>query len=202
MEKEKKKGKLKWVIIAIVAVVVLFAIGSSDDEDSNGGNSVAKKTGQVETEQTSSDAKEDSKTDEKQEDKDSESEDKSEFKVGDIVETSDLKISFLSAKKYKSDNQFMQPEKGNIYYRMQFEFENIGDSIENITSIIDWECYADGYSVEQHYFDEDKLEGNLSPGKKAKGSVYFEIPKETKKIELEYKTELWSNKRIVFVVKL
>lgn len=193
MEKEKKKGKLKWVIIAIVAVVVLFAIGSSDDEDSNGGNSVAKKTGQVETEQTSSDAKEDNK---------SESEEKSEFKVGDIVETSDLKISFLSAKKYKSDNQFMQPEKGNIYYRMQFEFENIGDSIENITSIIDWECYADGYSVEQHYFDEDKLEGNLSPGKKAKGSVYFEIPKETKKIELEYKTELWSNKRIVFVVKL
>ena len=104
MEKEKKKGKLKWVIIAIVAVVVVFAIASGGDDDSD---EVAKKTGQVETEQTSSDAKEDNK---------SESEEKSEFKVGDVVETSDLKISYLSAKKYKTDNEFMQPKKGNVYY--------------------------------------------------------------------------------------
>ncbi|MCI5937369.1 MAG: DUF4352 domain-containing protein [Eubacterium sp.] len=189
MEKEKKKGKLKWVIIAIVAVVVVFAIASGGDDDSD---EVAKKTGQVETEQTSSDAKEDNK---------SESEEKSEFKVGDVVETSDLKISYLSAKKYKTDNEFMQPKKGNVYYRMQFEFENIGDSDESVTSLADWECYADGYSVEQQYFDEDELDGNLSPGKKAKGSVYFEVPKDAKEIKLEYETEFWSSKKIVFVVK-
>lgn len=84
---------------------------------------------------------------------------------------------------------------------MQFEFENIGESDESVTSLTNWECYADGYSADQHFFDEDELDGNLSPGKKAKGSVYFEVPKEAKEIKLEYETEFWSTKKIVFVVK-
>ena len=56
------------------------------------------------------------------------------FTIGDVVETSDLKISFLSAGEYTSDNEFMQPKDGNVYYRMEFEFENISDSDQYISS--------------------------------------------------------------------
>lgn len=125
---------------------------------------------------------------------------KNEFNVGDIVETEDLKISFLSADKFKSDNEYIQPKKGNIYYRMQFEFENIGDSDKTISSMMNWSCYADDYSVEQAFFDDD-IDASLSPGKKIKGSVYFEVPKDSKSITLEYETNFWTEDKIVFIVK-
>ena len=39
------------------------------------------------------------------------------FVTGDVIETSVLRISFLSAEQYISDNEFIQPEKGHIYYK-------------------------------------------------------------------------------------
>ena len=44
-----------------------------------------------------------------------------------------------------SDNQYIQPNEGNVYYRMEFEFENISDH-DQLASSWDFECYADDYS--------------------------------------------------------
>lgn len=123
------------------------------------------------------------------------------FRVGDVVETSNLRITFVSAKKYKEENEFSQPKKGNMYYRMQFEFENIGNSDETISSLSDWDCYADGYAVEQYFGGEDEMDASISTGKKIRGSVYFEVPKDAKSITLEYKTNIFTNDKIEFIAK-
>lgn len=34
-----------------------------------------------------------------------------------------------------------------------------------------------------------------------KGAVYFEIPQNAQSIELNYKTDLWSGGKVVFIVK-
>lgn len=180
------KGKWKWVVIIIIAIVIIGSIADGNDSDE------PRKTGEV----ASSDS---SKTSQK---KKKDSKKKNTFKVGDIVETPNLKISFISAKKYKSKNQLVKPKKGYIYYRMAFEFENIGDSDQTISSMASWNCYADGYAADAVYgASDDSIDASLSPGKKASGAVYYEVPKKSKKITLEFDTNFWSQDKIVFIAK-
>lgn len=130
----------------------------------------------------------------------SDSNPQNKFSVGEIVETSNLRITFVSAKEYQSDNEFIQPEDGNVYYEMKFEVENISDTDQNISSW-DFVCYADNYDMEQAYMDGMDLDATLSEGKKTKGSVFFEVPKDAKEIFLEYETNFWTEDKIIFVVK-
>lgn len=179
--KKQGMGALGKTILIIFLIALIAPNITKYSEDA----SEPKKVGNVDGSSTSDDGKTDAKN---------------EFKVGDIVETENLKISFLSADKFKSDNEYIQPKDGNMYYRMQFEFENIGDSDETVSSMMDWSCYADDYSVEQAFFDDD-IDASLSPGKKIKGSVYFEVPKDSKSITLEYETNFWTEDKIIFIVK-
>lgn len=121
------------------------------------------------------------------------------FKVGDVVETEDLRITFLKAEPFK--NEYDEASKGNEYYKFEFEFENISDSDQYISSA-GFNCYADGYDSEMAYADEGKaLDATLSPGKKTKGIVCFEVPKNFKDISLEYETDFWNESKVCFDVK-
>lgn len=121
------------------------------------------------------------------------------FKVGDVVETEDLRITFLKAEPFK--NEYDEASKGNEYYKFEFEFENISDSDQYISSA-DFNCYADGYDMESAYSSKDKdLDATLSAGKKTKGVVCFEIPKDAKNISLEYETNYWNESKVCFEVK-
>lgn len=123
-----------------------------------------------------------------------------EYAVGDIVETEDLRISFLSAGEYVSDNEFLQPEDGSIYYRVEFEFENLGEDDAVVTEF-DFNAYADGYSVDSTWLLDDVISATLSSGKKAKGAIYYEIPAETETMELEYTVNMFTEEKIIFIAK-
>lgn len=185
----KKGGKLKWIIIAIVVIAIIGAVAGGGDSDDKPSNSSPTKTGEVEKESSDSSDQRDEKEGQN-----------SEFKVGDVVETSNLKISFLSSGEYESENEFISPKDGHVFYKMDFEFENISDSDENVSSF-DFKCYADGYDMEQSYMEGLDLDATLSPGKKTKGSVLFEVPVDCKEIMLEYETNFWTESKIVFIVK-
>lgn len=135
-----------------------------------------------------------------QEKQETESEEKIEFHIGDVIETKDLRISFLNAEEYESDNQYIQPDDGYTYYKMDFEFENISDSDKYVSSF-NFTCYADGYDMEQSYFDNMELDATLSAGKKTKGAVFFEVPDDSSEITLEYNTNFWAEDKVVFIVK-
>lgn len=177
--KKKQKSKLKTILIIVGIIIVFSAIclgGEDDDADK------VKKVGEVSNETT---------------------EEKSNvFKAGDIVETEDLKIKFISAKKYKSDNEFLEPKSGYEYWEYKFEFKNISDSDKTVSTMSDWECYADNSKVDQHWIgDDDGLDATLSKGRSAKGTLYFEVPKKAKSIELEYDISFWGSDKIIFVAK-
>ena len=84
---------------------------------------------------------------------------------------------------------------------MEFEFENIGNVDQTVSSVASWDCYADGYAMDAQYFGDDAIDATMSPGKKAAGAVYYEVPKDAKEITLEYETNFLSQNKIVFVVK-
>ena len=182
--RKKQGGLIKWIIIGVIAIAIIGSLaGGSDDE--KGTDSNPKKTGQTQNSENDSN---------KQENVDN------EFVVGDVVETSSLKISYLSAGQYTSDNEFLQPKDGYVYYRVEFEFENIGNSDE-LASSWDFKCYADGYSVDEAYVGEDTLSATISSGKKAKGAIYYEVPIDAQEIKLEYEINYFTEDKVVFVIK-
>lgn len=119
------------------------------------------------------------------------------FHVGDIIETEDLRISYISADEYKSDNMFIQPSDGNKYVYIQLEVENLSDS-DQMISYMSFECYADGVACDAFYGMEDALSATLSAGRKAKGTIAYEVPAEAQIIEFEFEDNIWTDSKIIF----
>lgn len=194
----KKKTK---VILGVVGVLAVGgAIAGNDDKDKN-----AEKVGEVASTNfsTEADASTESKTEAASttatDETTTESSGEGVFKVGDIIETKTLRIGYLSCGEYISDNQFIQPEAGNKFVFFELEFENISDSDESISSMVGFNCYADNNSCDQKFLIENDLSASLSPGRKTKGKVCFEVPENAQVIELEYEENIFKSDRIVFL---
>ena len=121
------------------------------------------------------------------------------YVVGDIVESSDLNISYLSCENDTSYSQYSAPESGYHYVTLTFEFENIGND-EEYVSYFDFDCYADGKDCEMAYFRDDGISATLSAGRKAQGTVTFTVPDDATTIEVEYVANAWTGNRVVFTV--
>lgn len=120
--------------------------------------------------------------------------------VGDTLTTSDLKITYVSCSEYKDYNEFVPPKEGNKIIKLTFDVENISD-IDRYISYYDFSCYADNVAADAYYSVDDDLAATVSPGRKATGSVYFEVPKNAETIEVEYETDFWTGNKAIFVVQ-
>lgn len=200
--KKQKGGVIKWVVIVIVALIAVSCAASIGGEESE-----PKKTGEVGTSEKDNQTKEIKEENDFEEadveEKDQETEEVSNvFNVGDIVETDSLKITYLSAEVYEEENEFIQPKDGCEYWKFEFEFENISDSDQSISSMMDWACYADNAKVDQAWIGDDNgLDATLSSGRTTKGAIFFEVPVESESVELEYDINFWQSDKIIFVGK-
>lgn len=194
--RKKQSGIAKWIIIAIVIIVIIGAVaGGGDDKDKN----PQKVEDQKETTQTDTKETDSSETETETE----QTEEKSNiFEVGDVVETNNFRITYVSAGEYKSDNEFLQPKDGYVYWQFEFKFENISDTDHVVSSLIDWECYADNAKVDQTYIgDNNGLDATLSAGRETQGTIYYEVPADAQSVELEYDINYWQSDKIIFVGK-
>lgn len=164
-----------WVII----VVLLIAVGTSGNDGNS--ESVNTNTGTATTAQKS---KEPAKT---------------EYYVGDTIEDGNTKIVFMSSGDYMEENSFMQPAEGKKYIYLQFAFENTSKTSDTSISFYSFECYADGYAAEMYYGGNDALSATLSAGRATTGCIYFEVPANAKAIEVEYTTNVFTEKKIKFI---
>lgn len=120
--------------------------------------------------------------------------------VGGSAEDGEVRIVYLSCAPYQSDNQFVQPAAGYQFITCELEFENLKSSDEMISSML-FDCFADGISCKQSFIREDDISATISAGRKAKGTVTFEVPDDAQIVELEYLTNAWTSKRIVFTIR-
>ena len=120
--------------------------------------------------------------------------------VGEKLDVNGLEINFVSAEDYTSDNEFIQPKEGNKFIRLYFECKNNAKEDKYI-STFEFKCYADDNSCDNGYYGDDDLSATISSGRSAKGSVYFEVPADAERIEVEYETSFWTDKKAIFVVK-
>lgn len=120
------------------------------------------------------------------------------FHVGDIIENKNLRITYLKASKYVSDNMFFQPAEGNKYIYIELEVENLSNSDKTISYLL-FDCYADGSGCSGFYGLNDSLSATISSGRKAKGTVAFEVPEDAQVVEIEFEDNLWSENKIIFL---
>lgn len=163
--------------IAVLLSFAVFAIGSGEDDDakvSEGDNSVTEKATASEKDLT--------------------------VKVGEVLETSNLKITYVSTDEYKGYSEYLPPKDGNKIIFIDLKAENIGEE-DAFLSTFEFHCYADDKSMEAYYGADDELSATLSSGRSTSGKVYFEVPADAEKIEIEYETDYWENQKAIFVVK-
>lgn len=127
---------------------------------------------------------------------------KTEYNVGEVYENDYIAVKYVSKNEnFKNYSKYADIKSGYKVIQATFEFENVGDTDEYVYSG-DFNCYADGYSCDEFYSVDDSSFGTtLSSGKKTKGNVYFEVPKDAKEITIEYEANYWTSEKVVFVVK-
>ncbi len=225
------KGKTGCIIGGVIAAVILIPLiansSNSDsdtkttdtssavvstvsvaEENSTVAESVSEdKASSEAAEENQAQAKEESKAESKGEVKEESKEEVKEevpnnvYKVGETLETGKVKITFQSVEDYISDNMFIEPDEGNKYIRAYFVVENTGNT-DTLVSSYDFDCYADDSVADSPLLTDKMLSSTtLSPGRKAEGYVYYEVPQNAQKIEIEYETSYWTQKKVIFVVK-
>lgn len=184
MEKEKKPIYKKWWFWLIILVLIIAIAGSSGNSDS-------------ETKTTLSTGEENSSTNNS-----SKAETKTRYNVGEIYEGKEVAIKYVSVNdNFTGYSSYASVKDGYKIIKADFEFENVGTS-DKLVSSYDFNCYADGYDCESFWSTEDAtFSATLSSGKKTKGSVYFEVPKDATEIVLEYEVNWLTSSKIEFVIK-
>ena len=177
MEEKKKPIFKKWWFWVIIIIVVIAISGSS-------GNNTSITSGNINSE---TDNEQESST--------------QTANVGDIVQTKEVKISYISCKQFTNYNSYAKPAAENKVMRLEFEFENISNSDIVLGG---FDCYADGAKCDAYYYADDYKNStleSLSKGKKVKAILYYEVPKTAQETVLEYETDYWSNEKVEFIVK-
>ena len=174
--RKKQGGKLKWVIIIIIVLAVLgMAMGGGDDDSSSTDSQTKSST-------TTTAAKKETAKKEETKEKDS-------VKVGESFENDGLKVTAKKAEFGYDGGEY-------------FTCENIAEKGDKYVSVSDCECYADNSACEQQYIgNSDFVNTNLSPGKNVSFTTYYEVPKDAKKVILEYSASFWTDKKITINLK-
>lgn len=198
MAEQKKKKKKKRLIIfgVIAAVIVVIIIASSGGSSSDDKNKVESVNGASQT-QSADEKSDDSKSD------DSTASDNQKITAGHAITIdNELKISYLKCDtNFKKYSKYATVGKGKKVISATFKIENVSDTDQYIDTI---NCYADDkkcdsfYSVEDY---DDPFFDSISAGRSIEGTVYFEVPSNAKNIELEFENNVWTEDKVVFVVK-
>ena len=116
-----------------------------------------------------------------------------------------MQVTLLSYKESKG-SEYNKPSDGNVFLMAEFEIVNNSDSELNVSSMLSFEAYADdyalNYSISALMDNEDRqLDGTIAAGKKMKGYIGYEVPKDWSTVEIHFTDDVWSNNKFKFEIK-
>lgn len=193
MAEQKKKKKKKRLIIfgVIAAIIVVIIIASSGGSSSDDKNKVESVNGASQTQSVNGKSN------------DSTTSGNQKITAGHAITVdNDLKISYLKCDtNFKKYSKYATVGKGKKVISATFKIENVSDTDQYIDII---NCYADDKKCDSFYSVEDydnPFLDSISAGRSIEGTVYFEVPSNAKDVELEFENNVWTNDKVVFVVK-
>lgn len=186
-EKTKKPIYKKWWFWLIIIVAVIAIAGSGN---SNNGSKTTLTSGEAGSSNTDTSSTTNNTSALKT------------YNVGEIFENANLAIKYVAMdENFTGYNKYATVNDGCKIVKADFEFENVG-STDQYVSAYEFDCYADGYDCENFWSTDDSaFSSTLSSGKKAKGSVYFQVPTTATKITIEYKLNAFTGDKVEFLVK-
>lgn len=208
MEK-KKGGKFKVVLIVIAAFLVISALvggtndaNSTDNTVSTGNNNNIKTT--QNKEESANKGSEATKKESEATKKEKQEEEEKILTVGDSTELKDVIVTFNSVTESEGSD-FNMPTDGNVFVLAEFTIENNSDKEISMSTVLSFDAYQDGFATSlslQALLEKgnsEQLDGSIAPGKKMKGVVGYEIPKDYSELEINVQLNVWSSKKLTFV---
>lgn len=123
--------------------------------------------------------------------------------VGDTLEIKGVKVKFNNVKESRG-SQFVAPGSGNVFVLCEFTIENNSSTDIGVSSMLSFECYVDDYatSISLNALIDDavskQLDGTIAPGKKIRGYIGYEVPRNWSDIEIHFIPYLGSTRDLVF----
>lgn len=187
--KKKQGGIKKWIIIGVILGLII-GVASSTSETQE-----PKKVGEVNTTTN----KDNSTTTE------TTASTPTSFKVGEIAEYKDVRVTMTN---YTESNgsEFNKPTDGNVFVLVEFEIENNSKKELNISSILNFEAYADDYALNyslnalMEKGSSNQLDGTVAVGKKFKGVIGYEVSQDWKNLEIRFSADFWNNDKFIFTI--
>jgi hypothetical protein len=181
---KKQGGKLKFILIGLIAVILIAALVPKDDDkpevvgskDSTGSNNKSAATKAPE---------------------------KTTFSSGETVKLNDILVTLVGVTE-STGSDFNKPAEGNVFAICEFNIENNSSEEIIVSSIISFEAYCDDYSISQSIsglleVDKGQLDGSVAAGKKMNGVIAYEVPADWKELEINFTPDFWSSKDITFI---
>jgi len=109
------------------------------------------------------------------------------IRMGESTEVQGLIIT-INSSRIGEPAMFLNPSDGNIYV-LDITFDNTTDKPVTISSLLQMSIVDNaGYSYDIALYTDTKgsLDGEVSPGRKLRGEVAFEIPSDVESIEFVY----------------
>lgn len=123
--------------------------------------------------------------------------------LGQKSEINGLEVTLLKTRT-TTGSSYNKAESGNTYILCQFEISNCTNKTVGISSLLCFSAYCDDYTADVSFNAiieaNGSLDGDIAPGKKMKGEIGFEIPKDWEELEIVFTPELWSSDSLTFVV--
>ena len=184
-QKTKKPLHKKWWVWVLLIIVIFVFIGSL-----GGGKKEGEKIGMVNTSSTATTTASTAQ---------SSSVVLDSYNLGDLVKVDKFEFSVLSVKETKSDNPYIKPKEGNKYMTVELQIKNNGDTKEVVSTLMNFYLKnSDGEKGTQALMTGDKsVDGELLKGDKIKGTITYEISKNSSGLKFYYNPSFLFGKSIV-----
>lgn len=177
MEKIKKPIFKKWWFWVIIIILALAVIGNlSGDDSTTQGDSTTPASTPPESKP-------------EKEDPEPEVDSRTITEVGTGIETKNFKVAVEGLRK-PNGNNFLKPSEGKEFVEVILLIENISDKDYNVSSLLMFDAYYDGFTVNQSITaaaltdDLSTLDGSLAAGKKMRGKLPYELPIDWEELEI------------------
>ncbi|MEO3945126.1 DUF4352 domain-containing protein [Gorillibacterium sp. CAU 1737] len=110
-------------------------------------------------------------------------------KPGETITTKNFKLTVEALNKL-SGSDFVKPTDGNEFVQVVVLIENISKKDYMVSSALMFDAYQDDFSINQDFMAltlDNKLstlDGELAAGKKLRGQLAYEVPKDWKQLEI------------------
>ena len=129
---------------------------------------------------------------------------KTSFSVGETATLNNVSVTMVGVTE-NSGSDFNKPTDGNVYVICEFEIENNSNKEINVSSVLSFEGYCDGYTctfslgalIEKG--NKNQLDGTVAAGKKFNGVIGYEVPADWKELEVKFTPDFWTGRAMTFV---